>query len=125
MSEWTEGRKRTFIVGTLRAGNRRWPPRYNTLAAAKTEKKTNPKSGRLAQHFICASCQKEYTSKDVQVDHIAPVIDPNVGFISWDVYIERMFCDAENLQVLCTTCHDAKTKQEREQKGKRVSKQKH
>ena len=112
--KWTEARYRSFITSTLRAGSRKWPPKYETLNAAKTEKKTNEKTGRLAQHYKCAGCKKEFTQKDVQVDHIKPVIDPKKGFISWDTYIERMFCEAKNLQVLCKDCHLVKTKKEKE-----------
>ena len=49
--KWTEARYRSFITSTLRAGSRKWPPKYETLNAAKTEKKTNEKTGRLAQHL--------------------------------------------------------------------------
>lgn len=112
--KWTEARYRSFITSTLRAGSRKWPPKYETLNAAKTEKKTNEKTGRLAQHYKCAGCNSEFTQKDVQVDHIKPVIDPKKGFISWDMYIERMFCEGKNLQVLCKDCHLVKTKKEKE-----------
>ena len=111
---WTEGRWNTFITSALRAGARRWPPKYLTLNSAKTEKKVNTKTGRVAQHYLCNSCGGEFPAKDVQVDHIEPVVDPNKGFVSWDVFIDRLFCEKENLQVLCTTCHKAKSKQEKE-----------
>lgn len=113
MLDWTDGKRRSFIVGVLRAGARRWPPKIATMNLAKTEKKINPKTGRLAQHFTCNVCQGEFTSKDMQVDHILPVVEPGVGFVSWDTYIERLFCEQDNLQAICTTCHDAKTKAER------------
>jgi 5-methylcytosine-specific restriction endonuclease McrA len=120
---WTEGRKRAFIVAVLRNGTRRYPPKYETLNEAKTEKKINKKTGRQAQHYACAVCQKDFPQKEVQVDHKKPAVDPKTGFISWDVYIERLFCGKENLQVLCKPCHDAKTKGEREfAKGERQSK---
>lgn len=109
---WTEGRRRGFIVSVLRAGSRRWPPKYETLAEAKTEKKINPKTGRLAQLYLCATCCGEFSSKDVQVDHIDPVI-PKSGFTTWDNYIERLFCDKDNMQVLCIDCHKIKSKEER------------
>jgi 5-methylcytosine-specific restriction endonuclease McrA len=51
--------------------------------------------------------------KNVFVDHIEPIVNPETGFTSWDAVIERMFCEADNLQLLCKTCHDEKTKQER------------
>ena len=113
---WTDARYHGFITATLRAGSRRWPPKYDCLAAAKTEKKINEKTGRLAQHYRCAACLGEFTSKDVQVDHILPVVDPHVGFVSWDVYIERLFCEQDNLQTLCTSCHKKKTKEEKVKK---------
>jgi hypothetical protein len=120
--KWTEARYRSFVTSTLRAGSRKWPPKYETLNAAKTEKKVNKATGRLAQHYLCAMCEQEYTQKDVQVDHIKPVIDPKKGFVSWDTYIDRMFCEAPNLQVLCKICHADKTKIEKEISKKHANK---
>jgi len=120
--KWTEARYRSFVTSTLRAGSRKWPPKYETLNAAKTEKKVNKATGRLAQHYLCAMCEQEYTQKDVQVDHIKPVIDPKKGFVSWDTYIDRMFCEGKNLQVLCKVCHAEKTKLEKEISKKYASK---
>jgi hypothetical protein len=40
-------------------------------------------------------------------------VDPKKGFVGWDVYIDRMFCEIENLQVLCKPCHKIKTDQEK------------
>lgn len=114
--EWTEGRRRAFITSVLRAGSRRWPPKYQTLNEAKTEKKINIKSGRLAQHYRCALCQGEYTNAMVEVDHIKPIVDPKKGFTTWDTFIKRLFCEADNLQVLCKPCHKDKTKQEKVKK---------
>jgi hypothetical protein len=120
--KWTEARYRSFVTSTLRAGSRKWPPKYETLNAAKTEKKINKATGRLAQHYLCAMCEQEYTQKDVQVDHIKPVIDPKKGFVSWDTYIDRMFCEGKNLQVLCKVCHAEKTKLEKEISKKHANK---
>jgi 5-methylcytosine-specific restriction endonuclease McrA len=97
----------------LRAGSRKWPPKYQILNAAKTEKKTNPTSGRMAQHYRCNACKEEFTNKGVQVDHKKPIINPKKGFVSWDEYIDALFCESKNLQVLCKTCHAAKTKKEK------------
>jgi cytochrome c553 len=112
--EWTEGRYRSFITSTLRGGMRRWPPKWKALKEAELGRKTNKKSGKLAMHYRCACCHNEYTSKDVQVDHVEPVVNPTTGFVSWDVYIDRMFCNSVNLQVLCKTCHNTKTAKEKD-----------
>jgi len=113
MTEWTSARKKAFIVSVLRSGTQRYPPKYETLNEAKTEKKINSKSGRLAQHFQCACCKKDFPAKDVNVDHILPVVDPKLGFVSWDVYIERLYCEKENFQILCRDCHTIKTQKEK------------
>ena len=109
---WTAGRFRGFIRATLRNATRRWPPKYDTINAAKTTKKKNKKTSRIAQHFRCAACKKEYVATEIQVDHIKPVVLTN--FISWDDFITNLFCDSDNLQVLCKPCHKKKTKKERE-----------
>lgn len=67
--------------------------------------------------------------KDVAVDHIIPVIDIEESFVDWNIFIERLFCPSENLQVVCSyklkdnhlhknkiSCHNIKTKEEREQR---------
>jgi 5-methylcytosine-specific restriction endonuclease McrA len=92
---------------------RRWPPKWVALKEAYVGKKINKKTGKQAMHYKCASCKKDYVAKDVQVDHVNPVVDPTTGFVSWDVYIDRLFCERENLQVLCSTCHKKKTAEEK------------
>jgi 5-methylcytosine-specific restriction endonuclease McrA len=110
--EWTPARRHSFIVSVLRTGTRRWPAKYQALEKAKTEKKINVRSGRMAQHYLCAMCKEEYSSTGVQVDHITPVVGEE-GFVSWDLYVERLFCEASNFQILCVTCHSIKTAKER------------
>lgn len=112
--EWTEGRFRAFITSTLRGGFRKYPPKYEVLKAALWGKKLNSKTGRQCVHYTCASCKGEYPAKEVNVDHIDPVVCPKEGFIDWDTFIGRLFCPKENLQVLCSKCHTKKTKEERE-----------
>jgi len=70
-------------------------------------------------HYKCAACKKHFVAADVQVDHIEPVVDPKKGFISWDVFIERMFVEIEKLQVLCKPCHKIKTDEEKLQRKKK------
>lgn len=112
--KWTEARFNSFIKSALRTASRKWPPKYECLNEACVGQKINVKSGRLAKHYKCAQCGGEFPAKDVQVDHIAPVIDPSSGFINWDDVINRMFCEKTNLQVLCTDpCHKSKTMAEK------------
>lgn len=116
--EWTEARRKAFIVSVLRSGTRRWPEKYETLNEAKTEKKVNTATGRIAQHFKCASCRDDFPAKMVQVDHVKPAVGIE-GFSSWDSFIEGLFCEKDNLQVLCSECHNTKSKGEREARRKK------
>ena len=111
--EWTEGRLKSFITSTLRGGMRRYPPKWQVLKEACVGKQVNDKTKRLGFHYRCAKCKKFHPSKDVQVDHKKPVVDPVKGFVSWDVFIARLFCDKKNLQVLCKNCHAVKTNKEK------------
>jgi hypothetical protein len=111
---WTDGRFRAFITSTLRGGFRKYPPKYTVLKAAFSGKKLNRATKRQCMHYTCNMCNGDFPSKDVNVDHIDPVVDPATGFVDWNTFIERLFCSEDNLQVLCSKCHTEKTKQERE-----------
>lgn len=117
--EWTEARFRSFVTSALRAASRRWPPKYAALKAAFVGRKVNAKTGKMAMHYKCAACKKQFVAVDVQVDHISPVVDPKKGFVSWDVFIERMFVEIEKLQVLCKPCHKIKTDKEKLERKKK------
>lgn len=108
---WTPARIHSFIKGAIRSGSQRWPPRYEVLAEAKRGKRVNEKTGRVAEHYECAMCHNLFPAKEVQVDHLLPIVGVE-GFISWDELIRRTFCDKEGLQVLCRSCHATKSKQE-------------
>jgi 5-methylcytosine-specific restriction endonuclease McrA len=117
---WTEARYRSFIRSALRGAFRKWPPKFDVLKSAANGKSINTATGRLAMHYTCASCKGTFPLKEVQVDHIKPIVDVKKGFVSWDSFINNLYCEANNLQVLCKDpCHKEKTKLERIANGKR------
>jgi 5-methylcytosine-specific restriction endonuclease McrA len=110
--QWTEARFRSFIFSMLRQGTRRWAPISSTLQKAREDRGL----------YRCEDCKEivpptvkdgRKRVKNIFVDHIEPIVDPETGFVSWDEYIERMFCEEDNLQLLCKNCHDKKTADER------------
>ena len=117
--EWTEARFRAFIISALRAYMKRFPPKWKALKAASLGRLINKRSGRLAEHYRCAECLEPFVARDVQVDHINPVVDPAKGFEDWPTYMERLYCEADNLQVLCKPCHKDKTNEERKERKKK------
>lgn len=70
-------------------------------------------------HYKCASCEAEFPMKKVQVDHKKPVVHPKDGFVDWDTFINRLYVEKSNLQVLCKPCHEVKSKSERAKRGKK------
>lgn len=113
---WSDAKFKGWIVSLLRRGTMRYPPRNDALRAAKVGKRLNPKTGRMSEHYICSGCAGEFPGKEISMDHIDPIVDPNVGFIDWNTYMERMWVPVEKWQPLCKDCHDAKSKEERTQR---------
>jgi len=106
-NRWTEARFNSFIKGNLRNASRKWQPINEALAKARVAR----------GEYLCAECKETVPAtvkegrarvKNVHVDHIDPVIDPAVGFETWDMVIERLFVEGDKLQVLCTACHKIK-----------------
>lgn len=111
-NQWTEAKFRSFIRGNLRRVSQKWAPIQTTLAKARVER----------GFYLCNECKETVPAtikvdgkrvKNVHVDHIDPVIDPEIGWVSWDSLIERMFVEEDGLQVLCDNCHTIKTNNEK------------
>lgn len=118
--QWTQAKFNSFIKNNLRSATRKWAP------IQKCKKKAHVARGL----YKCDECgqevpptvfdeEKRKRVKNIFVDHIEPIIDPAVGFTTWDECIERMFCDSSNLQLLCKQCHSAKSQEEIEVAKKR------
>lgn len=110
---WTQAKFNSFIKNNLRSATRKWAP------IQKCKKRAHVSRGL----YECEGCGKQVPPtiydedkrkrmKNLFVDHIVPIIDPAVGFTTWDECIERMFCDSENLQLLCKDCHTIKSREE-------------
>jgi len=97
----------------LRRGSMRWLPKSLCKKEARHHEKLPNAKGRLVFHSRCDECNGVFPEVNCAVDHITPVV-PITGFDSWDGVIERMFCEVENLQVLCNSCHTKKTKEEKD-----------
>lgn len=117
--KWTQSKLNSFIKSALRSASQRYPPKYEALNNAFVGKQVNKKTGRIGKHYQCNACKGIFPASEVQVDHIDPVIDPSVGFTSWDEVIVRMFCDVEGFQILCLDCHKNKTTAEKQQAKER------
>jgi len=93
---------RAYLRGVLRKAFLQAPIKTQVLQSAKCGER-----GRMYL-YQCAACPAVITRNECQVDHLIPVT-PLVGFDDWNGFIERMFCDPGELQVLCKPCHKKKT----------------
>ncbi len=106
----TESAFWSFIRSALRQKSRYWKP----ISEAKVNAR-RPYKGPLKRQkfeYQCNHCKDWFPEKKINVDHICPAGSLNSAQNLPD-FIERLFCEVDNLQVLCETCHNAKTKSER------------
>lgn len=106
----TESAFWSFIRSALRQKSRWWKPITQAKLAARRKYKGPNK--RQQYEYLCASCKLYFPEKKINVDHIVPAGSLNCGH-DLPGFIERLFCEQDNLQVLCTNCHDHKTKAEK------------
>ena len=99
-----------MIRSALRQKSRWWKP----IAACKQKAKRAYKGPNKRQKFeyLCNGCKKYFADKNIQVDHIKPAGALNC-YEDLPAFVKTLFCEIDNLQVLCTKCHDAKTKKEK------------
>lgn len=110
---WTESRYNSFIKSAIRSMSGRWPVKYDALKAAQAGVKVNEKTGRMAMHYCCAECKNLFPAKDVQVDHIHPIVPLTmVESLDWNVVISNALCEIDGMQVLCKPCHKSKSLEE-------------
>jgi hypothetical protein len=110
--EWTKARYFQFIRTALRGASNRWKPKYQCVKFAETAKLTNKKTGRIAMHYQCSMCYNEFPRKEINVDHIVPVGSLN-SFEDLPDFTRRLFCERDGLRVLCISCHDVITQDQR------------
>jgi len=118
--KWTEARFKSFIVGVLRAAMRKWGVFHDAKREAQRGFRVDKATGKRRSVYECAGCARLFKSDEVHVDHIQPVFDPTKRvealLTDWTEVVNRMFCELDNLQVLCHTCHGIKTENERKQR---------
>jgi len=106
----TESAFWSFIRSALRQKSRWWKPITECKLKAKRAYKGPNKRQKF--EYKCASCGNWFPEKQINVDHIKPAGSLNCAQ-DLPGFVERLFCEQDNLQVLCETCHDQKTKLEK------------
>lgn len=65
--------------------------------------------------YQCNYCKGWFPDKKINVDHIRPAGTLRCA-ADLPLFVETLFCEIDNLQVLCSNCHDKKTKDEKSKK---------
>lgn len=107
---WTTARYFSFIRSALRRAWTKYPVKYAVLDKAKQPYTGTDK--RTKWVYTCASCNSTFKATEVNVDHITPAGTLR-DYSDLPEFVKNLFCEADNLQVLCKECHDVKTKEER------------
>ena len=106
----TESAFWSFIRSGLRQKSRWWKPITECkLKAKRTYKGPNK---RQKFEYQCNTCKQWFAEKHINVDHMVPAGSLNCAE-DLPGFVERLFCEQENLQVLCENCHNIKTKLEK------------
>jgi hypothetical protein len=123
--EWSKAKFVAFVKSQLRNGSQKWPPKHKVLGAARRERGV----------YECAGCKQNVPvtikshknsgrERNIFVDHLLPIVPPETGFTTWDDFINNLYCDSSNLQVLCSECHSKKSAEERRISNARAKKEK-
>ena len=101
---WTESQFNNFVRGNLRKASMKWAPINQVKSAARVRRGVYKCDGCGAEGPASVRIDgKKYNN--AVVDHIKPIIDPEQGFVSWDEFINKLFCEKEEVQLLCHKCH--------------------
>lgn len=98
----TESAFWSWIRSALRQKTRWWKPIADVKKASRRAYNGNNKRQKF--EYQCVICKEWFPDKQVEADHIVPAgslksSDDLKGFV------ERLFCEAEGLRVLCKDCH--------------------
>lgn len=110
--------KEAWLIKHLRRISSMWPAKNEAVNRAKVKvqigfyKNGNPEFKTL---ITCNICKDNFDRTEIDVDHIYPIVNLD-GFSDWNTYIERLFCNVNELQVLCKPCHYLKTQAEKDEK---------
>jgi 5-methylcytosine-specific restriction endonuclease McrA len=104
---------RNAIKGALRRAFSR-SELHKAVIEASIVEYSDPKRPRVKKWARCNMCKKPEAKSYMVVDHIDPVIPVGKTFeeIGADETIDRLWCERNNLQSCCVSCHNLKSQKE-------------
>lgn len=113
MNPRVTNKERNLLKGSIRRVFSRSELRNQVVDQAVIQHSDSDRK-RVKTWVMCKECLKPEAKSNVAVDHVLPIVplDSDFNHMSFDQLIDNLWCDIKNLQVLCDTCHDSKTKYE-------------
>lgn len=106
-------KERGLIKGALRRVFSRSELRKKILDTADIDHtdSTRPRVKKWSKCPVCLTISPKYL---MVVDHIEPVVRIEESFenMSVDTVVDRLWCEQKNLQPICPSCHNIKSKTE-------------
>ena len=106
----TESAFWSFIRSALRQKSRFWKP--ITQCKMKARRAYKGPSKRQKFEYQCKECKEWFPDKKINVDHIHPAGSLRCAN-DLPGFVERLFCEIDNLQCICESCHNVKTQNEK------------
>lgn len=98
---------------------KKWNLRTKIMSALRNVSRFDPdarealKRARVSRGwYMCAHCHKLFGEKQIQKDHILPVVKLSGFDGDWNPVISRLFPGPTGYQILCFPCHYKKTQEE-------------
>lgn len=75
---------------------------------------SDPARPRVKKWSLCEVCEKIHPKYTMAVDHKDPLVPltSSLDDMTWDEVVDRLWCDAKNLQAICEPCHLTKSSAE-------------
>lgn len=83
-----------------------WKP--ISLCRERARRKYTGPLKRQKFEYQCNICKKWFKGTEIAVDHIKPVGPLNCAN-DLPQFVEGLFCEIDNLQCLCSSCHSSKS----------------
>lgn len=107
---WSDSRYWSFIRSALRRAWSKYPVRFQVLQEVRKPYEGDDK--RTKWVYPCADCKQWFKTKEVEVDHIESAGSLK-SYEDLAGFCKRLFCEKDNLRVLCKSCHKKRTQEER------------
>lgn len=108
-NSWTKSQYFSFIRSALRRAFTRYPVKFKVLNAAKR----SVTGKRHKAEYQCAICTNWFKQSEVEVDHYPDACGSLKEYSDLPKFVSTLFCEEDNLRVVCKPCHKEHTKNSR------------